>query len=140
MKDKSVIIKNDTDYQIDEAIFDKVFELISENENKSTNKKIVNLLFTKDEDMKKYNGQYRKVDDTTDVLSFEDNLEFSPVLGDVIINVQQAERQKEDRLQDELIYLFIHAVLHLFGYDHLNKKDKEIMENKEKYYFKMIKE
>ncbi|NLK49427.1 MAG: rRNA maturation RNase YbeY, partial [Candidatus Cloacimonetes bacterium] len=35
----------------------------------------------------------------------------------------------------ELQKLVIHGMLHLLGYDHIKKQDKDIMEQKESYYY-----
>lgn len=43
------------------------------------------------------------------------------VLGDIVISVETARRQAEERhknLRDELRVLLVHGVLHLVGYDH----------------------
>ncbi len=137
---ENLIIENSTAYLLDYEKFYKIFEIILDNESHPKIKKIVNLLFTHDKEMMEYNFKYRKKNETTDVLSFEDNLEFSPVLGDIIINLQQADRQKENNLLDEGLFLFIHGMLHLLGYDHLNKEDEKIMKHKENRYFTMLKE
>jgi len=59
-------------------------------------------------------------------------------MGDIIINVMQAERQKQHDISDELQVLFIHGLLHLMGYDHLNKKEEIKMKNKENIYITSI--
>ena len=135
---KNLVIINKTDRQIDEEIFFDIYNSIIQNEKHNPKKEIVNLLLTDDEEMLYYNATYRKIDNVTDVLSFEDTQEFSPVLGDIIINVMQAERQKQRDISDELQVLFIHGLLHLMGYDHLNKKEEIKMKNKEKIYITSI--
>lgn len=87
------------------------------------------------------NASYRKIDLPTDVLSFplvEDwSLALAPaasgeplLLGDIIISVEKAMEQAEEFQHSgerELSFLFVHGLLHLLGYDHLEKKDEEIM-------------
>lgn len=68
--------------------------------------------------MRKLNKKYRKKDKLTDVLSFK----FGKNNGEVFLN---AEEKK-------LLHLFMHACLHLLGYDHGTKKETERMEKKEK--------
>ena len=135
---KNLVIINKTDRQIDEEIFFDIYNSIIQNEKHNPKKEIVNLLLTDDEEMLYYNATYRKIDNVTDVLSFEDTQEFSPVMGDIIINVMQAERQKQHDISDELQVLFIHGLLHLMGYDHLNKKEEIKMKNKENIYITSI--
>ncbi|MFT5432614.1 MAG: putative rRNA maturation factor [Myxococcota bacterium] len=84
------------------------------------------------------NRDYRSKDRPTDVLSFAQNegelSELNPtVLGDVLISVETAERQREDRsLFDEVTHLLIHGVLHLLGYDHEVDDEAEVMEAEER--------
>jgi probable rRNA maturation factor len=84
--------------------------------------------------MRGLNRRYRGIDRTTDVLSFS-MLEGEaagvnagkneggppPVLGDIVISVPQAGRQAEGLgrpLEDELVFLVVHGLLHIIGYDH----------------------
>jgi len=71
--------------------------------------------------MKNYNHQFCGDDRTTDVLSFsneEDDGEEEPYLGDILICVDAAARQKRKTLLAELQVLSLHGLLHLLGYDH----------------------
>jgi probable rRNA maturation factor len=82
------------------------------------------------------NRVWRSRDRPTDVLSFaqregEQADPEDPVLGDVVISVQTASRQAEERghdLDHELRVLLVHGILHLLGYDHEEDADAEEME------------
>ena len=82
------------------------------------------------------NREWRGKDKPTDVLSFaqregEEADPDDPVLGDVIISVETAARQAEERghsLGHELRVLLVHGVLHLLGYDHEVDEEAEEME------------
>jgi probable rRNA maturation factor len=55
-------------------------------------------------------------------------------LGDVIINLNKASEQAKEynhSLSREVCYLFVHGLLHLLGYDHIEDKDKKLMRSKE---------
>ncbi len=55
-------------------------------------------------------------------------------LGDVVICTQRAREQAADfghSYERELIYLFVHSVFHLLGYDHEEEEDKREMRAKE---------
>lgn len=95
------------------------------------------------------NLMYRQVDRATDVLSFpliedfnhisEENGEI--LLGDVVICIEQAEKQAEEyghSVQRELVYLFVHSVLHLLGYDHMEEDDKAKMRKKEEEIMNLL--
>ena len=56
-------------------------------------------------------------------------------LGEVIISFPQTIRQAQERngpVEQELALLIIHGVLHLVGYDHMEPKDEEQMQAKER--------
>ncbi len=76
------------------------------------------------------NKQFRKIDSTTDVLTFPSPERFSQCLGDVIINWEMAEsqaRMRSIRPIDEAAMLAVHGVLHLLGFDDHNEKDRKKM-------------
>ena len=92
------------------------------------------------------NREYRGKDSVTDVLSFpqfeghEDlladlkNDEASTLIGDVVICYEQAERQADEYdtgITREMLYLFVHSVMHLFGYDHMEEDEKAVMRKRE---------
>ncbi len=72
------------------------------------------------------NAEWRGKDAPTDVLSFamqegDDLLEDDPVLGDLVISVETADRQAAEQGHDraaELRVLLVHGLLHLLGFDH----------------------
>lgn len=109
-------------------------------------KKITNLIFRSEkirdfeisvayldkEDLKELNKRYRNLNRTTNVLSFL--YEKEPILrGEVVISNYSVEKKKEDFLK-----LYIHGLLHLAGYDHMKKSDREKMRNLEDKYLKLI--
>ncbi|MEW6088143.1 MAG: rRNA maturation RNase YbeY [bacterium] len=109
---------------------------------------IVGITFVDDKTIKELNKKYRKKDRPTDVLSFYFDKEEAcgaagtRLLGDVVISVETALRQAKEighSFEKELKILLIHGILHLFDYDHIKKKDFEIMRKKEKEVFALIK-
>ena len=99
-----------------------------------------------DSEILELNREYREKDSVTDVLSFpqfeghedllEDllNDESETLIGDVVICFEQAERQAEEYgtgLTREMLYLFVHSVMHLFGYDHMDEEEKAVMRARE---------
>ena len=81
------------------------------------------------------NRDYRGIDRETDVISFalEDDQTFNPeirILGDIYISIDKAKSQSIEynhSLLRELSFLAVHGMLHLLGYDHMNKEDEEVM-------------
>lgn len=104
----------------------------------------VDITIVDDEEIHTLNREYRNVDRPTDVLSFaldegdeEPELLDGPeehLLGDIIISAETAQRQGEEfghGLEREIVYLAVHGLLHLLGYDHMTDEDKKIMRAKE---------
>lgn len=102
----------------------------------------VNLVMVKPETIREMNKTYRAVDRVTDVLSFpmlddindfksEPDAVFGLVdIGDIYICKQRAMEQAKEynhSLKRELCFLALHGLLHLLGYDHIEKKDEEVM-------------
>ncbi len=86
------------------------------------------------------NAEYRGKSGPTDVLSFSllegDHAERrGQMLGDVVIAVAVAERQAAELghdLDEELLRLLIHGVLHLLGFDHEQDEEARVMEARER--------
>jgi probable rRNA maturation factor len=89
----------------------------------------LSLLLTDDAGIRPLNARWRDTDAATDVLSFP--LEEGPMLGDVVISVETAARRRDGdrwRLEDELLFLLLHGVLHLLGHDHHVEEERQAME------------
>lgn len=75
------------------------------------------------------NKFYRKIDKVTDVISFEEHDEEG-YLGEIFICIPKAINQAKEynhSLQREFTFLMCHGLLHLHGYDHIEKADEEVM-------------
>lgn len=99
----------------------------------------VSVSFVTNEEIRELNKNYRNVDSDTDVLSFPMDDEEDPegviMLGDVILSTQKIIEQAESfghSLEREMIYLTVHSMLHLLGYDHMTEEEKEEMRDREK--------
>lgn len=81
--------------------------------------------FVSDRKMRLLNKNFRGKNTTTDVLSFpfeaEEFESGENNLGDIIISLEQAERQTIENNLDfeiEIKQLILHGILHLCGFDH----------------------
>ena len=64
------------------------------------------------------------------------NWEYTDILGDMVISIEQVENQAKDfghSFERELSYMVVHSFYHLMGYDHIKEEDKEKMRPKEEY-------
>ncbi len=99
----------------------------------------VSLLLTDDPGIRELNRDYRGRDAVTDVLSFaqqEGDPGFCAVgdavlLGDIVIDTDRCALQAEQyghSYERELVFLFLHGLLHLLGYDHeRGEREEKIM-------------
>jgi probable rRNA maturation factor len=88
----------------------------------------VSIAFVTKKQMRALNKQYRGKDCLTDVLSFE--LDEPGLLGELILSYDQAKvqaKQMRHSTRTELVFLIVHGMLHLYGYDHEVKKDAKQM-------------
>ena len=98
----------------------------------------LSVIYVTPEQIHEINREYRHIDRPTDVISFalkdeEDTYEMMEgldELGDIFINVQAVVDQAAEyghSLRREVCFLFTHGLLHLLGYDHMEKDDEKIM-------------
>ena len=92
----------------------------------------VSIILTNDSEIQQINREYRGIDKPTNVLSFE--LGDDVLLGDIYVSLDTVLREAKDAnisVQNHVIHMIVHGVLHLQGYDHINDDDATVMENKE---------
>lgn len=121
---------------------------------------LVNVSIVSQEEIRELNRDNRQVDSVTDVLSFPmlewcepekllealSEYDYDPdsecvFLGDIILCKQRIEEQAKEyghSLLRESVYLTLHGVLHLMGYDHIEESDKKIMRKKEEEILKIL--
>lgn len=113
------------------------------------------------DEIKELNAEFRNIDKITDVLSFpqfadEEDLIYDLIdlgeslaeedvlgtmLGDVVICYDRAAEQAEEYgtgIKRELVYLFVHSIFHLFGYDHMVQEEKEVMRAREESVMEVV--
>ena len=109
----------------------------------------ISILLVDDSRITEINQQYLNRNRPTNVISFSlregDFPEINPeLLGDVVISLERAKKEAAEKgnlPEDELNFLLVHGILHLFGYHHEdNEKEAEIMQKKEEELMKMIDE
>ena len=107
------------------------------------------LLLSGNKEIKLLNKKFRKINKSTDVLSFpfQKKNEFKKklkkekeiYLGDIIINLNKIKNKKALKIfKFEFDRLWIHGLVHLFGHDHKINKDFLKMAKVEKKYFNTV--
>jgi probable rRNA maturation factor len=93
----------------------------------------VSVVFADSEYMASLNEKYRGKKGATNVLAFPLGNKSSHedfLGGDIIVCEEKAcspEKQIRERCDEEIVYLVIHALLHIYGYDHQTEDDFETM-------------
>ena len=110
----------------------------------------VGIIIADDATLEELNRLYRSKNGPTDVLSFSylegESIEGKDVdedfaVGDIFISLDRASEQaveNEHSLEQELLLLILHGVLHLTGFDHGSWEDSRIMKLKEQDLLKIF--
>jgi probable rRNA maturation factor len=118
-------------------------------------KVMISLLFTDDPNIQQINRDHRGQDKPTNVLSFQylegdnyqdlyqaDQGDYPLLLGDIILSfdtIQKEATEAKKDFYDVSLYLMVHGVLHLLGYDHQEDDEAERMEALEQKIIETIK-
>lgn len=127
----------------------------------------VNISFVSKSEIKKLNDKFRQKDAVTDVLSFPNLLEpgrtnmqlitdkldkitfaseINPENGTIFVGdicicksvvFKQAKEFGNTKLR-EIVYMAVHGLLHLLGYDHMTDDDKAVMREMEEKIMKKV--
>jgi probable rRNA maturation factor len=106
----------------------------------------VSVYFMGNENIREINAEQREIDRATDVLSFpflelrEGDGEISEydlnpengaiMLGDILVSVEKMKEQAKEyghSMKREMAFLALHGLLHVLGYDHIEKDDEKVM-------------
>ena len=123
--------------------FDLILLKVNKYINSSFKKKNLgfSILLTNDAEIKDINLKYRNLNKPTNVLSFKSmidrynyfkNSEQEIYLGEIIISMERVffeARINNILFKDHFIHIFLHAILHILGYDHEIESERKKMEN-----------
>ncbi len=119
-----------------------VFQIVEEKYRLDSS---VEVVFIDDAYMESLNSQFRQKDGTTDVLSFNlgssVGLSEDTITKEIYISVEQAFRQAVQlgiSLTEELTRLFLHGLLHLYGWKHETETALILMENEAESLLQLI--
>lgn len=139
----AVLISNDArlDTLLDALEIEHICSLVLAREGVDREVEI-SLSYVDEDEMHGLNKEWRGIDRTTDVLSFECDSAFDEdipedvtlELGDIILAPQVIARQAPgfgNTPADECRLMLVHGMLHLLGYDHIEDDEAEVMEARE---------
>lgn len=104
----------------------------------------LSLRLTSDEEVHVLNRQYRQKDKPTNVLSFPmiqpdlldtvtaNSDDGEVLLGDIVLAHGVCAAEADERgiaVETHATHLIVHGVLHLLGYDHIDDREAEVMED-----------
>jgi len=92
----------------------------------------LSLVFVTPKQIQKFNKTYRQINKPTDILSFP----LSATSGEILICKSEAKKEmlKFGRSYENfIIFLFIHGLVHLKGYDHSPKMDEIEIKYRKKF-------
>ena len=118
-------ILNKTSKRVPRTLLVRVFSLVSKKHTME-----VSLVFLDDRAMRGINRKWHNRDAQATVLAFL----LDSSVGEVVINPHEAERearQAGESYNRRMAYLFLHGLLHLYGYDHKTEQETKKMERKE---------
>ncbi len=87
----------------------------------------ISIVLLNDAGISALNKEYFGRDRPTDVIAYALHAPGDPVLGDVYLGFEQAQRQASELgvpLDEELVRLVIHGALHVLGYQHPEGEDR----------------
>ena len=113
---------------------------------KSTDPYEVSVIFTDEAGIREINNNYRHIDRATDVISFAfaegDGAEYAPfLLGDIFICTDVVATHAEKygtTFEEEMIFMVVHGILHLLGFDHHKAAERAKMREAETAVMKQI--
>ncbi|MHB1376203.1 MAG: rRNA maturation RNase YbeY [Candidatus Humimicrobiaceae bacterium] len=147
-----IVVNNQEEFELNENKIKKISDFLFK-KLESEESSELNVVFIGSEEIKDVNNKYRSIDKKTDVLSFsylddkkifgfiddaesfKDEFGFFTV-GEILICPSVAQENimvynKGWDLEKEIIFLIIHGLLHIYGYDHEEEDKKKKMEQKQ---------
>jgi len=143
----SLNVYSEIEYPLLQSAYYAALEFLKQPDNCT-----IEVNFADKAEIREINASTRKIDRSTDVLSFPtinnisipvspekypDDIDFESgevMLGEIVICLEIASEQAQEyghSLDREICYLAVHGMLHLFGYDHEKDDDKRLMREAE---------
>ena len=98
--------------------------------------KLLNIIFTDDLTLQKMHQRYLNDPEKTDVITFDLGDE-NGIEGEIYISFDRASQQAKEygvTLEEEVLRLIVHGLLHLKGYDDLEEEARKIMKAQENLF------
>ncbi len=119
---------NSTEIRVDKFLFHRLISLLKQELTFELGSLFIN--FVSSDYILEINKKYLNHDYSTDIITFSYNKNKRFLDGELYISIQDAQKNAKKykiSLEQELLRLVIHGVLHLLGYDDMSKDNKTVM-------------
>lgn len=99
------------------------------------------IYFLSDKHLMDVNRKFLKHRYLTDIITFDYSLESDKIEGEILISLDTVKKNSilfKNSITKEVARVIIHGCLHLVGYNDKNKKQMELMKQKENFYLKKL--
>ena len=100
----------------------------------------INVIFCSDSYLLTLNKKHLDHNYYTDILTFDYRTNPKEIYGDLFISQERIIENASSfivSLDNELLRIVVHGLLHLFGYSDKSKKDKKLMQSMEDFYLSL---
>ena len=100
----------------------------------------INVIFCSDSYLLTLNKKHLDHNYYTDILTFDYRTNPKEIYGDLFISHERIVENASSlivSLDNELLRIVVHGLLHLFGYSDKSKKDKKLMQSMEDFYLSL---
>ena len=100
----------------------------------------INVIFSSDRYLLTLNKKHLAHNYYTDILTFDYRTNPKEIYGDLYISQERITENASSlnvSLNNELLRIVVHGLLHLFGYSDKSKKDKKLMRSMEDFYLSL---
>lgn len=97
--------------------------------------------FVSSQQIKEINEEYLNHEGSTDIITFNYSSKTFNLDGECYICVpvaQENAKRFDVTIQNELLRLIIHGILHLLGYDDIKESDRKVMKAEEDRFVKLL--
>jgi probable rRNA maturation factor len=129
---KNLNVSSEKKINVRKILVHKLIGLLKKELNFSISQ--LQIVFVNADEIHNINKEYLNHDYSTDIITFNYSEEKDKFDGEIYISVEDAAEnaQRFDvTVNNEIIRLIIHGILHLLGYDDIDAKDKRVMKKLE---------
>jgi rRNA maturation RNase YbeY len=136
---KNLSINSSTKITLNKVNFHKIVHLLKK--EMFFNVDSLNINVVNSEYIFELNSKYLNHNYTTDIITFNYSEHKDRLDGEIFISLHEAifnSKKYKMNLDNEILRLIIHGVLHLLGFDDLNASDKKVMKSHENKFVKLF--